>query len=485
MDRMGRLSRRLIAWWVGLGPRVLPFADVATPDLPLPRLLRLSLFQVSVGMTMVLLVGTLNRVMIVELDVPASMVGLMIALPLVFAPFRALIGFNSDHHRSVLGWRRVPFIWKGSLAQFSGFAIMPLALLVLAGKGESAGWPVWVGQGSAALAFLLVGAGMHTVQTTGLALATDLTPSASHPKVVGLMYVTLLLGMIGSAMTYGALLADFSHARLIQVIQGTAVVVLALNGLAMWKQEVRRPRRGQTEPAPDPTFRESWAAFAKGDHTTRRLVIIGLGTLGFGLADVLLEPFGGQILHLSVGDTTQLTALFAVGGLSGFATASHLLNRGGDAYRVSGLGVLLGVPGFVLVLSASSLGLVGPFLLGNFLIGFGGALFGHGTLTVTMNRAPKDQVGLALGAWGSVQATAAGVAMASSGVLRDLVDALAGGGRIAVGYNAVYAIEIALLVGTLWLLLPLWGRATVSPSEARAVEGGAEPALGASARDAG
>jgi BCD family chlorophyll transporter-like MFS transporter len=102
-----------------------------------------------------------------------------------------------------------------------------------------------------------------------------------------------------------------------------------------------------------------------------------------------------------------------------------------------------------------------------------------------MNRAPRGQVGLALGAWGSVQATAAGVAMASSGVLRDLVDALAGGGRIAVGYNAVYAIEIALLVGTLWLLLPLWGRATVSPSEARAVEGGAEPALGASARDAG
>ena len=62
---------------------------------------------------MVLLVGTLNRVMIVELDVPASLVGLMLALPLVFAPFRALIGHRSDTHRCELGWRRVPFIWKG------------------------------------------------------------------------------------------------------------------------------------------------------------------------------------------------------------------------------------------------------------------------------------------------------------------------------------------------------------------------------------
>ena len=107
---MRKLGQRLVAGWVSLGPRFMPFADVATPDLPLRRLLRLSLFQVSVGMTLVLLVGTLNRVMIVELGVPASVVGIMIALPLVFAPFRALIGHKSDTHRCELGWRRVPFI---------------------------------------------------------------------------------------------------------------------------------------------------------------------------------------------------------------------------------------------------------------------------------------------------------------------------------------------------------------------------------------
>ena len=87
-------------------PRFLPFADVASDTVPLSRLLRLSLFQVTVGMALVLLVGTLNRVMIVELQVPATLVAMMLALPLVFAPFRALIGYKSDTFRSALGLRR-------------------------------------------------------------------------------------------------------------------------------------------------------------------------------------------------------------------------------------------------------------------------------------------------------------------------------------------------------------------------------------------
>ncbi len=190
-----------------IAPRFLPFADVATDEVPLSKLLRLSLFQVTVGMALVLLVGTLNRVMIVELSVPATLVAGMLALPLVFAPFRTLIGFKSDTHVSALGWRRVPYIWKGTLYQFGGFAIMPFALLVLSGYGEAVDAPRWIGLSSAALAFLLVGAGAHIVQTVGLALATDLVDEEDHPKVVGLMYVMLLLGMVVSALIYGALLS--------------------------------------------------------------------------------------------------------------------------------------------------------------------------------------------------------------------------------------------------------------------------------------
>ena len=184
---MNRVSRTLMSAWMRLGTRFLPFADAATPDLPLSRLLRLSLFQVSVGMSVVLLIGTLNRVMIVELGVPASLVGVMISLPLIFAPLRALIGYKSDTHRSALGWRRVPFIYRGTMVQFGGLAIMPFALLVLSGGGNASQVPAWVGQAAAGLSFLLVGIGVHTTQTVGLALATDLASTESQPKVVGLM----------------------------------------------------------------------------------------------------------------------------------------------------------------------------------------------------------------------------------------------------------------------------------------------------------
>ena len=174
---MNRLSQRVVNIWLGLGPRFLPFADAATPDLPLSRLLRLSLFQVSVGMALVLLIGTLNRVMIVELDVPASLVGIMISLPLIFAPFRALIGFRSDMHKSALGWRRVPFMYRGTMVQFGGLAIMPFALLVLAQAGRRRRMrPSWIGYLGAASRSSLSAPDLHTLRRSASRLATDSAP---------------------------------------------------------------------------------------------------------------------------------------------------------------------------------------------------------------------------------------------------------------------------------------------------------------------
>jgi BCD family chlorophyll transporter-like MFS transporter len=460
---MNRYSQKVLRAWTDLGPRFLPFADAATPELPLSRLLRLSLFQVSVGMAIVLLIGTLNRVMIVELGVSASLVAVMISLPLIFAPFRALIGFRSDVHTSELGWKRVPFIWQGTLVQFGGLAIMPFALLVLSGRGNASNWPWWLGDVSAGLAFLLVGAGLHTTQTVGLALATDLAPAESRPKVVGLMYVMLLVGMIISALTFGALLADFTGGLLIQVVQGAAVMTMLLNVIAVWKQEPMIPGGGKRAVAErKPTFGESWASFASGGNAIRRLVAVGLGTMAFSMEDVLLEPYGGQILHLSVSATTKLTATLAVGGLLGFGLASRVLSRGADPFRMASYGAMVGVPAFLAVILAAPLESPALFAFGTLLIGFGGGLFGHGTLTATMNLAPPEQTGLALGAWGAVQATAAGVAVALGGILRDVV---AGWGLQnqhlpvfsgpAAGYSVVYTIEIVLMFAALVAMHPL------------------------------
>lgn len=447
----------------------LPFADAASAGLPLGRLLRLSLFQVTVGMSAALMVGTLNRVMIVELGVAAWLVALMVAIPLLVAPFRAVTGFRSDTHRSAFGWRRVPFIWTGTMMQFAGLAFMPFALLVLSGQGQIQ-TPAWLNQGIAGLSFLLVGLGLQTSQTAGLALATDLADEKTRPRVVALMYVMLLLGMVGSSFVFGLMLQDFTPKKMIQIIQGHAVLTLVLNGISLWKQESRDPARAAAlRLEVQPVFMDVWRRFISNGQARRFLWTVALGTAAFNMQDIILEPYGGEILKLSVSATTMLTALLACGSLLAFGLASRSLSRGTDPYRLAAYGVVCGMPGFSAVIFAAPLDMNVLFFAGVFCIGFGAGLFSVGTLAAAMGLERKEFVGLALGAWGAVQATAAGVSIAFGGASRDFFSSLAAqgvlGSTLAVpvtGYSFVYYTEICLLFVTLVAIGPLVRRATLS-----------------------
>jgi BCD family chlorophyll transporter-like MFS transporter len=455
---MNRINEKLVRRWMRMGADFLPFADAASKELPLGRLLRLSLFQVSVGMATVLLIGTLNRVLIVELKVPAWLVSLMVGLPLIFAPFRALIGFRSDNHVSALGWRRVPYIWMGTLLQFGGLAIMPFALLILSGDTHG---PVWIGQFASAFAFLLVGAGLQTTQTAGLALATDLAPADVRPRVIALMYAMLLVGMVAAGLAFGRLLTDFSEIRLIQVVQGAAVVTMVLNLTALWQQEARNSHAVAVA-ATRSRFADSWQQFKKHERAVRFLVAVGLGTAAFNMQDIVLEPYGGEILHLPVAATTALTAMLAGGMLAAFSIAARFLVHGADPYRLAAYGVVFGLAAFAAVLFAAPAESPLLFKLGVLGIGFGGGLFSVGTLAGAMARERNGESGLALGAWGAVQATSAGIAIALGGAVRDGITHLAVHGSLgpaltgaSTGYGAVYQIEIMLLFATLVAIGPL------------------------------
>ena len=306
--------------------------------------------------------------------------------------------------------------------------------------------------GSAALAFLLVGAGVHMVQTVGLALATDLVPEKDQPKAVGLMYVMLLLGMVVSALVFGWLLEDYTPGRLIQVIQGAAVTTVALNLIALWKQEARDRTRAMAPP-PREDFVAAWRGFVVLPGAKQLLAVIALGTAGFGMADVLLEPYGGQVVGLSVAQTTRLTAIMAAGSLVGFGLASRVLGNGAEPLSVAFRGALAGIPGFVIVMVSAALPMPGMLQVATLVLGFGAGMFAHGTLTATMRSAPPERVGLALGAWGAVQATAAGLAIAIGGLVRDVIAVQ--GGAAADAYLPVFAAEIVLLMLAAVFVAPL------------------------------
>jgi BCD family chlorophyll transporter-like MFS transporter len=419
-------------------------------------------------MSVALLTGTLNRVMIVELGVGATLVATMVAIPLCIAPLRAFLGFRSDHHRSAFGWRRVPYLWFGTLLQFGGLAIMPFALIHLSGDTRG---PAWLGPASAGLAFLLVGAGLHTTQTAGLALGTDRAPEHARPRVVALLYVMLLVGTLVSALVISALLRDFSALRLIQVLQGAALLTIVLNSIALWKQEPRTRSAPDGVPAaaprPAPSFGREWRAFLAESRPQRYLLTLAIGTAAFTMQDILLEPYGGEILGMSVSATSGLTAILAAGTLGACALASAWLVRGLDPLRLASIGCVAGLAAFCCVIFAAPLESAWLFRCGTLLIGGGAGLFGVGMLTVAMQLQRGRRSGLALGAWGAVQASAVGLATAAGGAIRDLASGLAMQGSLgaalvdpATGYSVVYHLELAMLFAALVLLGPLlaWQR---------------------------
>lgn len=461
---MNKLANMAVNAWTGIGTRWLPFADVASRDLPVGRLIRLAMFQLPIGMAMVLLTGTLNRVMIVELGVPTWLVALMIALPILFAPLRALIGHRSDTHVSALGWRRIPYMWIGSFMQFGGYTVLAPALLLMSGTGHVSGASgMLAGQAGAALAFALIGFGIHYTQTAGLALMGDLVSTEKRPRGIALFYLMQLVGMILAALAFSVLLRDFSSDLLIRVLHGAAVLSLAINVFAMWKQEPRnRDRAAKIISQARPRFSETWQQFSGQASAKRLLIGVGLGTMAFGMQDVLLEPYGGEVLKLSVPETTLLTGIMTTGTLFGLLVAIRIFARGINPCRLAAIGAMVGIPAFTTILFAYPMDSKMLFIVGAALIGLGAGLFIVGSLSAAMDMANTDNRGLAAGAWGAIQATTAGIGIAAGGFLRDAINGLASNSYLgdalngpATSYGAVYLIEIFLLLVALVVIGPL------------------------------
>ena len=143
-----------------------------------------------------------------------------------------------------------------------------------------------------------------------------------------------------------------SPAELGEVLQKSN---MALNGLAMWQQEARDRRRAAA-PRDETAFTTALRQLSARRGMLRLLAVIALGTAGFGMADVLLEPFGGQVLSMTVAQTTRLTVVMACGSLVGFALASRWLGRDGwQPMTVALMGAAIGIPAFGLVMASAAL----------------------------------------------------------------------------------------------------------------------------------
>ena len=279
--------------------------------------------------------------------------------------------------------------------------------------------------------------------------------------MVALLYVMLLVGTVAASLGFAELLRNFTYMRLVQVLQGAAVLTIVLNFIALWKQEARQPQLTRHD-RHRPSFWEIWGQFSEQPRARRLLVAVALGTLGFTMQDILLEPYGAQILAMSVSETTQLTAILGIGMLVAFFAAARMLARGADPIRVAAMGVMIGVFAFSAVVFAAPMASELLFRVGTLAIGLGNGLFAVGTLTAVMTLGRADLTGITLGVWGAVQVTATGVAIFAGGAIRDVVAGWVDAGVLGQALNVpttayafVYHTEILILFATLIALGPL------------------------------
>lgn len=415
------------------------------------RVLRLGLFQFGVGLSLAPITGTLNRVLIDELAIPAVAVGLLISLHYFVSPVRAMVGYRSDQARAMGRWR-TPYIALGVMLTYGGLACAPFALILLGGSGFISFVPAMM---ICLIIFLAYGAGINIVETVYLALVSDITPPESRGKVLAILWAMLIMGTVISAMILSWLLEDYSHQRLIQVMQGSAGAFVLLTFIALRRQE--RLRRDGTIDSDLEVVRvrlslwESVRMLGSQKVLQGLFVVIFIATMAFATHDVLLEPYGGQVLGMSVAATTRLTVLWGLTMIVGVALAGWLLWRKRPPVLLIGIGCALGLLGFGVISFASDAALTGLFHVGVGLISMGRGLFLVGSVILVMSLTDISHAGLFLGIWGIVQAMGQGIGTIGGGLLRDIAQHVAG--DVALGYTTVYTTSLALLAVVIFLLV--------------------------------
>ena len=418
--------------------------------------LRLGLFQFGIGLSMAPITGTLNRVLIDEMRIPAGAVAFLIALHYFVSPVRAMLGYRSDKARAAGKWR-TPYVVLGVMLTYGGLASAPFALILLGGHGTISFWPAML---ICSAIFLVYGAGVNIVETIYLALVSDITPPKSRGQVLSALWIMLILGTVVGALIISSLLTNYSHRQLISVMQGSAVAFVVLTVLALWQQERLHP---------DGTIKSSieavrvrlslWESIRMlgGQKALQGLfVVVFIATAAFETHDVLLEPYGGQVLGMSVSATMRLTALWGVGMITGVAIAAWMLWRKQSPALLISLGCAIGLLGFGIICYASDIALIGPFRIGVSLISMGRGLFIVGSVMLVMSLTDISHAGLFLGIWGIVQAMAEGIGTIGGGVLRDIAQRLTG--SVVLGYTFVYSTALLMLLVVILLLAVRWRR---------------------------
>jgi BCD family chlorophyll transporter-like MFS transporter len=406
--------------------------------MPLTKILRLGLIHAAVAITLVPINSTLNRIMISELGLAATLVAVLVSLPYCFSPIQVWIGNYSDHH-PLFGYRRTPYIALGLLLCAGGAALAPSAAFALAGDLRL-GLPISL------LAFGAWGMGFNIATVAYLSLATDMSGEEHRARTVGIMWFILIISVIVAGISIGRALQPYSPAALYRTFYITCGIALAL-GLGSL---IGLERRGASALTGE---RRSFPAVLRtlgGNHQARLffiyLVLLLIALLG---QDLLLEPFAADVFGVPVRQTTEYTSIWGIALLVALLITSPLTRRIGKPAAAL-VGALFAGTGLLLIALSGILRLKLIFIPALVIFGFGSGISTAANLALMLDMTMAGQVGVFLGAWGMADALARLIGTLLSGIVRDSVNALTK--TVASGYVTVFLIEALALALSLLLL---------------------------------
>ena len=413
------------------------------------QIIRVGLVQAALGAMVVLTTSTLNRVMVVELALPALLPGFLVALHYMVQVARPRMGFGSD-----VGGRRTPWIVGGMAVLAMGGVLASVATAWMA-SNRSAGIAL------AVLAFCLIGLGVSASGTSLLVMLAKRVPEGRRAAAATIVWMMMIFGFAVTSGLAGKLLDPYSPMRLVLVTAGVccAAFVLAMGAIYKLEGVVPVVEANQKVDAVKPAFQQALAQVWAEPAARQFTIFVFISMLAYSAQDLILEPFAGTVFGYTPGASTSLSGvqhggvladmiLVALAGVLGARWASYPVLRHIGSLRGWTVGGCIASALALAGLSAA--GFVGPgwpLKTTVFALGVANGAFSIGAISSMMrlaNQGRHAREGVRMGLWGAAQALAFGLGglmgTAASDIARWLISSP------GAAYASVFGFEAALFV---------------------------------------
>ncbi len=411
--------------------------------------LKIGSFHIGSAMGDILGSGVWNRIMIADLNFPATPVSLLLSLNYFLSPIAVWTGQRSDH-TNWRGYRRLPWVWGGRSLMAIGFIILALTTVELAETRNNIWW------GGIALALSCVGLGASISGSTYTTLIYERAPEHQRGRALGVAWTMLLLGFALAGGLFAQLLPEYSTSGILILFFTAVTIMVSLWVFSVFGEEHPLSTEDIEQQAISATsrpnflddLREIWSK----PSTRLFFLYIGFSFMGAFAQDQILEPFGGQVFDLSTGETSRFAAFWGttalLGSILGLVGYRRIQNFTYTRINTVGIWVLVGT--FIL-LAISAYGtvdaLIRPTLL---LFGLGLGLWNIGTWGLMVSVSSAEKAGTYFGLWTMASLIFRGGGSVLGAAFRDI--SLAITDKLTFSYGTVFLAEAFIMLIALFII---------------------------------